>query len=143
VSVRRAGPADIDALIAFHRRFCAEDGHPFDVNRARRGFDPLLADDLHGVVWLTSSGYAVVTWGWSIEAGGAEAVLDEIFVTDRGRGVGSELIRHLLGDCRARGLARVFLETESHNERVRELYQREGFVVDDSIWMSHDFTDLR
>lgn len=142
MGVRRAGLADIDALIALHERFCSEDGHPFDARRARRAFEPLLADDAHGVVWSTPAGYAVVTWGWSIEAGGAEAVLDEIFVTERGRGVGSELIRHLLDDCRARGIARVFLETESHNERVRALYQREGFVVDDSIWMSHDFTDL-
>ncbi len=89
-----------------------------------------------------ASGYAVVTWGWSIEAGGAEAVLDEVFVDDRGEGMGSGLIEHLLADCRARGMARVFLETESHNERVRRLYARHGFVVDDSIWMSHDFIDL-
>jgi len=142
VRVRRAVPADLDALVALHQRFCAVDGHPFDADRARRGFAPLLDDDRHGVVWLTASGYAVVTWGWSIEAGGAEAVLDEVFVDDRGEGVGSGLIEHLLADCLARGIARVFLETESHNERVRRLYARHGFVVDDSIWMSHDFIDL-
>ena len=141
MSPRRAVPADLDSLVAFHERFCAVDGHPFDPERARRGFAPLLADDLHGVVWLASSGYAVVTWGWSIEAGGAEAVLDEVFVDERGEGVGTALVQHLLADCRARGMARVFLETESHNERVRRLYERHGFRVDDSIWMSHDFID--
>ncbi|MET0907998.1 MAG: GNAT family N-acetyltransferase [Ilumatobacteraceae bacterium] len=142
MDVRRAGPADLDALVAQHERFCAVDGHPFDARRARLGFGALLADDQHGVVWLASSGYAVVTWGWSIEAGGAEAVLDEVFVEERGEGVGTALIEHLLADCRARGLARVFLETESHNERVRRLYERHGFVVDDSVWMSHEFVDL-
>jgi GNAT superfamily N-acetyltransferase len=143
VTVRRAVPADLDTLVALHERFCTIDGHPFDADRARRGFAPLLEDDRHGVVWLTDSAYAVVTWGWSIEAGGAEAVLDEVFVDERGHGVGTTLIRHLLADCRDRGVARVFLETESHNGRVRELYGREGFVADDSIWMTHDFTDLR
>ncbi len=142
MSVRRAVPTDLDMLVGLHRRFCAIDGHPFDDDRARRGFAPLLANDRHGVVWLVDSGYAVVTWGWSIEAGGGEAVLDEVFVEQRGHGVGTTLIQHVLSDCRTRGLARVFLETESHNQRVRELYEREGFVADDSIWMTHDFADL-
>ena len=140
--VRRAGLADLETLVARHARFCALDGHPFDDARARRAFVPLLKDDRHGVVWLAAAGYAVVTWGWSIEAGGPEAVLDEVFVDDRGEGVGTELIRHLLTDCRARGMARVFLETELHNDRVRALYERHGFRVDDSVWMSHDFIDL-
>jgi ribosomal protein S18 acetylase RimI-like enzyme len=142
VSPRRAVPADLESLIALHQNFCAVDGHPFDAERARRAFAPLLTDDRHGAVWLAGSGYAVVTWGWSIEAGGAEAILDEVFVEDRRNGTGTALVEHALADCRRRGVARVFLETESHNERVRSLYTRLGFHVDDSIWMSHDFIDL-
>ena len=65
-----------------------------------------------------------------------------MFVEDRGEGVGTALVQHVLADCRNRGVARAFLETESHNERVRSLYARLGFEVDDSIWMSHDFIDL-
>ena len=143
-SIRRAIADDLDALIALHEQFCTVDGHPFDRSRATAAFVPLLADDRHGVVWITAeaSAYAVVTWGWSIEAGGAEGVLDEIYVTDRGGGTGTALIEHLLADARGRGLVRVFLETESANHRVRALYARHGFVVDDSVWMSHPFVDL-
>ena len=106
----------------------------------RAAFAPLLADDTHGVVWVTDrpESYAVLTWGWSIEAGGPEAVLDEIFVSERGGGHGSALIEHLVADAEERGLARIFLETESHNDRARRFYERHGFVVDDSIWMSRD-----
>jgi len=127
-----------------HRQFCDLDRHPFDDERARRAFEPLVADDTHGVVWITDrpEGYAVITWGWSIEAGGFEAVLDEIFVGERGRGNGSALLDHLLADAERRGIARVFLETEVHNDTVRRLYERHGFAVDDSIWMSREFTDL-
>ena len=39
-------------------------------------------------------------------------------------------------------MARVFLETESSNERVHALYARLGFVVDDSVWMSRPFVAL-
>jgi ribosomal protein S18 acetylase RimI-like enzyme len=144
VVIRRADPNDLDQLVELHRAFCEVDDHPFDDRRARAGFAGLLDDDRNGVVWIVDEpgAYAVLTWGWSIEAGGAEAVLDEIFVIDRGAGVGSQLIDHVLADGRRRGLARIFLETEAANTRGRALYERHGFVTDDSIWMSHPFVDL-
>jgi ribosomal protein S18 acetylase RimI-like enzyme len=143
-SIRRAEANDLDRLVELHRRFCEVDHHPFDEGRARAAFAGLLDDDTNGMVWLVDvpGGYAVLTWGWSIEAGGAEAVLDEIFVTDRGAGVGSLLIEHVLAEGRRRGLARIVLETEATNTAVRSLYERHGFVSDDSIWMSHQFVEL-
>jgi GNAT superfamily N-acetyltransferase len=144
VDIRRAGPGDLERLVGLHREFCVVDDHPFDIERATAAFAPLLDDDRHGMVWIVDSppAYAVLTWGWSIEAGGAEAVLDEIFVSARDAGVGSSLIRHVLADGRRRGLARVVLETETANHRVREFYERHGFRVDAAIWMTHEFVDL-
>jgi ribosomal protein S18 acetylase RimI-like enzyme len=144
VTIRRAGPADLDLLVELHRAFCDVDAHPFDPARARAAFAPLLTDDTHGVVWVVDApqAYAVLTWGWSIEAGGAEAVLDEIYVSERDDGLGSALIEHVVADGRRRGLARIFLETEVHNGRVRRFYERHGFTADDSIWMSLEFVDL-
>ncbi len=144
VTIRRAGPDDLDTLVELHREFCELDDHPFHRARARRAFTPLLGNDDHGVVWIIDEpgAYAVLTWGWSIEAGGPEAVLDEIFVTSRGRGIGAQLIEHVLRDARHRNVARVLLETEAPNARVRTLYERHGFRADDSVWLSHEFTDL-
>jgi GNAT superfamily N-acetyltransferase len=144
MEVRRAGRRDLTTLIELHRAFCLADAHPFNEDRARAAFTPLLDDDAHGVVWMIDrpQAYAVLTWGWSIEAGGAEAVLDEIFATERGAGAGSVLLRHVLRDAEQRGLARVFLETEVANGRVRNFYRRHGFTADDSVWMSIDFVDL-
>ena len=144
VDIRRAVPGDLDRLVDLHREFCAVDAHPFDVGRATAALAPLLDDDRHGVVWIVDSppAYAVLTWGWSIEAGGAEAVLDEIFVAERDAGVGSSLIQHVLDDGRRRGLSRILLETETHNQRVREFYERYGFRVDASVWMAHEFVGL-
>jgi hypothetical protein len=36
------------------------------------------------------------------------------------------------------GAARMFLETEAPNRRVRGFYARLGFTVEDSVWMSTD-----
>jgi len=48
----------------------------------------------------------------------------------RGRGVGKAILRHLLGEARARGYARVSLETGRPAEFLpaRRLYESHGFV---------------
>ncbi len=139
--VRRATPDDLDALVVLAAEYCAADGHPFDAETVRAGLRPLLADDRVGVMWVadddgTIGGYAAVTWGWSIEIGGLDVVLDEIYVRTRGRGTGSLLLERLESDCRARGVRRIFLETERPNEAARRLYGRHGYTADTSIWMA-------
>jgi len=129
VTIRRATLADLPALMALMREF--------DPATSERGVVPLLDDDTYGVIWVTDAldAYAVVTWGWSVESGGAEAILDEIYVRRPNFGVGSALIEHLHADCRARGVRRIFLETEAPNEQARRLYTRHGYDAEDSIWM--------
>ena len=135
----RATSSDLPKLLALIREFCAIDQHDFDEQRIRDSLPALLTGDDHGVVWLLGSpvgGYAVITWGYSLESGGREALIDEIYVQVRGQGLGKRAVTAILDDCRARGIKRVFLETETHNDRARRFYARAGFLSDDSIWMS-------
>jgi len=125
--IRRATLEDLDEVMGLV--------HEYDPTTSPDGVVPLLADDTHGVIWLAPGAYAVVTWGWSIEGGGPEALLDEIYVRDRNAGTGGALIEHLVADCRARGMRRIFLETERANEAARRLYERHGFVREDSVWL--------
>jgi GNAT superfamily N-acetyltransferase len=138
VVMRRAEPSDLEALVELAAEYCAADGHTFVEATARRGFEPMLGNDDHGTVWMIddTDGYAVVTWGWSIEIGGFEVVLDELYVRTSGQGKGSVALQVVIDDCRRRGALRIFLETERGNESARRLYARHGFTVDDSIWMS-------
>jgi GNAT superfamily N-acetyltransferase len=143
MEVRRGSPADLEEVLALAEQYCAADRHPWDPAKARAGIAPLLRDDSRGVVWIVDegdgpAGYAVVTWSWSVESGGLDALLDEVFVSSRGKGLGSRLIGHLVDDCRRRGIPRIFLETEAHNDRARRLYSRHGFDAEDSIWMVKD-----
>ena len=145
VTIRRAGPGDLEALLVLGAEYCAADGHDFDVDTVAAGFTGLLDDDAHGIVLVADAGpphhvdgYAVVTWGWSVEIGGLDVVLDELYVRTRGRGVGTALIDAIERACRERGVKRIFLETERPNERARRLYARHGYHVDDSVWMSKE-----
>lgn len=138
--IRRAGGADLAALLPLIREFCEADGHPYAEGRVVRGLAPLLDDDALGQVWLAEEpggalGYAVVTWGWSLESGGREALLDEIFVRRRGDGVGGRLLREVMAGASAAGCSSAFLETEAPNDRARAFYARHGFAREDSVWM--------
>ena len=116
------------------------DRHAHDDERVRGALAPLLESDEYGQVWQISSadgaqGYCVIAWSYSLESGGRECIVDEIFVTDRGRGLGARLLDEALRGARHAGVKVAFLETEAHNERVRSFYQRHGFTSEDSIWM--------
>jgi GNAT superfamily N-acetyltransferase len=144
VRVRRAVPTDMAELVVLIREFYEIDQHPFDASTVDGGLAPLLACDRFGQVWVVDGptgplGYAVVTFGWSVESGGRDSLLDEIYVRDRGSGVGRELLSHAMAEAAKAGASRMFLETEAHNSRVRGFYARLGFVVEDSVWMAAQF----
>lgn len=148
VEVRRATPAHLASLLDMVGDFYAEDGHEYDEGRIRAALDPLLADDAHGQVWVLHRsvddlgsdllGYAVLTWGWSLESGGREGLLDEFFVAGGRRrgGLGGLLIDHVIAEARTAGCRALFLETERSNHRARAFYDRHGLEEQESIWMS-------
>lgn len=143
IEIRRAVPDDVADLLELVAEYCEADQHTFDPETARAGLEPLLADARYGVVWLAHDrsrpeGYAAVTWGWSIEIGGLDVVLDELYVRRRGQGIGNLLLDRLEADCRARDVKRIFLETELPNDAARRLYARNGYEADASIWMSKE-----
>ena len=141
MEIRDGRPDDFDLIVPLIRAFYEIDRHPFDEELVDAGLRPLLAGDAPGFVIVAEDGtdllaYAVVTWGWAIESGGRDALLDEIFVTERGRGIGAEMMHQIIERCRGEGCRRMFLETESHNRAARIFYTRHGFDMDDSVWMS-------
>jgi GNAT superfamily N-acetyltransferase len=126
------------------REFCAVDQHDFDEQVVLAGLVPLLGppfgEGAPGQVWVVEdeaglNGYGVLTWGWSLESGGRDALLDELYVRDRGRGAGAALLEALVAAARAGGASRMFLETEEGNAAARRFYARAGFDVEGSVWM--------
>ncbi len=145
-TIRRAVPSDRDELVALVESFYEVDGHRFDGAKVTGAITPLLVDDRHGQVWLVERdgegpravGYAVVTWGWSLESGGLDSLLDEIYVEPRGSGIGAELLTRVKIEAARHGARVMALETEAPNERARRFYRRHGFVDEDSIWLVAD-----
>jgi putative acetyltransferase len=65
-----------------------------------------------------------------LDAGHGEIKSMYVAETERGRGVGSAMLRHIMAAARARGMTRLSLETGSWDYFVpaRTLYARHGFV---------------
>ena len=140
MEIRTAGPADINGLLSLIEKFYAIDGHDFSLKHLTPPLTTLLADDQRGVVGIATIddaplGYAIVTWGYSLEAGGVEALLDEIYVDERGHGLGQQLMTWAEQVSAHHGATRVTLETEVANDRARAFYRRLGYEIDDSVWL--------
>jgi len=143
IDIRDGRPDDYEAIVPLIRAFYEIDRHPFDETLVEGGLRPLLAGEAPGFVLVAEEegilmAYAVVTWGWAIESGGQDALLDEIYVADRSRGIGAEMMFRIMERCRAAGCRKMFLETEAHNRAARIFYTRHGFDIADSVWMSRE-----
>jgi GNAT superfamily N-acetyltransferase len=145
VTLRLATSEDYQDLIPLIKEFCEIDNHEFDDTRIKKSLVPLLKDAVLGRVIILEvegelKGYAVLTWGWSLESGGRESLLDEIYVRERNQGWGALLLEKVVATARDNGAQIIFLETELANERVRDFYLRHGFNKEDSIWLSQKVT---
>ena len=126
--------ADLPLLERMVRAYYVEDGHRFDAERQPAALAALIDGQPLGRGWLVMLagrpvGYVVLTLGFSIEAGGCEGCVDELFVAPevRGRGVGRRVLELLEDEARRLGVRRLFLEVE-HGNRASALYRRAGFV---------------
>jgi GNAT superfamily N-acetyltransferase len=114
--------------------FYAEGGTPFDHESSREALGPLLEGGPWGQVWLLrdgddQAGYVVLTLGYSLEFGGCDAFVDELYVrpAHRGRGLGRHALSVVEAACRDLGVRALHLEVHRTNPRARALYEAEGF----------------
>ena len=121
----------LDALVA---AFHAEAGISIDDDARRAGLKPMLEGIPHGAAYLIGPsrapiGYLVVTFGWSLEFGGLDGFLDEIYVRPgvRGRGIASEVLQALPSALAGAGLKALHLEVAKDAVRTQALYKRAGF----------------
>jgi ribosomal protein S18 acetylase RimI-like enzyme len=136
VTFRPATHADLDPLLEMMRGLYEHDRQPFDRETARRATLELLGDESLGRLWLmeaagASVGYIVLTYGFSIEFHGRDALVDELFVRSefRGQGLGRRALEFVAAECLARGIHAVHLVVDHANERAQAVYRAFGFAA--------------
>ena len=142
---RIASSADLETLLTFARAFCAHERIAFDEAKARGAFRLLLEDRHLGRVWVVLAdgapvGYSVLTFGFSIEYGGRDATLDEIYIEEsyRHRGLGGQALRLAEDACRELDIRALHLEVERSNTGAQEFYRAHEFIDHDRYFMTKE-----
>ncbi|WP_138084878.1 GNAT family N-acetyltransferase [Phragmitibacter flavus] len=133
ISTRVAVLTDIPALVAMMREFYAESNYALDARWAAEAFSVVLRDSSRGIAWIVSEGeepmgYVVVTFRLSMEFGGSDAFIDDLFVSarHRRRGIARTALETAFADCRRRGVLAIHVETGADSVAAKSLYRSFG-----------------
>ena len=128
---------DVADLLVMMEALYRNDGHSFDAAMAERATRSLLDSPTWGHIWLIqqdgrSIGYVVLTFGFSLEFGGRDALLDELFILEpyRSRGLGRQALQFVFDHCRREGIRALHLEVLLGNDKAAAIYSQFGFEPD-------------
>ena len=134
-TLRAATAADRALLVELMTEFYAESQYTLDKARAEEAFSTLLADERLGRIWLIQSqsetvGYVVLTLGYSMEYGGRDAFVDDLFIRPafRGKGLGKLTLAEVRAASAKIGVRALHLEVGRDNARAQSLYRQAGFI---------------
>ncbi len=133
----------LDELLTLCDALYTEDGgRALDDAFARRAFAALIAQPDYGGVWFICAddarvGYMVVTFSFSIEYGGRDAIVDELYVqpSARGQGLGTQALHFAERYCQEHGVMALHLEVYDGNPALA-LYERVGYTRHDSTFLT-------
>lgn len=133
-----ATPEDAARLLPMIAAFHAEYGIDRTDDQRATALAPLLEGSPLGAAWLfgpskAPTGYVIITFGWSMEFGGMEAFVDELFIRPsvRKRGIASEVLSAIASSLRDVGVTAIHLEVDRAEEATQRLYARAHFKLRD------------
>lgn len=129
-------PEDIERILPLVEAFHSETGIVLSEEERHAAVFPLLEGTPLGVIYLIGPtrapvGYVVITFGWSVEFGGMDAFVDELYIRPavRRRGMGSDVLTALPRALSEAGVKAFHLEVDHDNETAKRLYTRAGFTA--------------
>ena len=130
-------PTDLPRLAALARAYYAEAGMAWREEAQERALAMLCGGNELALGWLavfhgSDVGYIVCCLGFSVEFGGYDAFIDELYVVPgfRRRGLGRRALAHAIAQLEARGVRAVHLQVERTLVEAQKLYRRAGFADD-------------
>ena len=143
IQFRPVVDADMARLVEMESRFYTGEGYPFDPIEARQLLTRLLHEPERGRVWVAAGhdrlvGYLILTFGYSIEFHGVDALVDELYFEPdvRGLGLGKQALALAEAACVELGIRSLHLTVERNNTGAQELYRKFGFKEHDRYLMT-------
>ena len=134
-AISTATREDVPALCELLARlFTQEADFKPDPRKQARGLNLIIGEASRGQLFALRVGNRVVGMvsllrTVSTAEGGEVFWLEDLIVADefRGRGLGSELLRHAIEFARQEGVPRITVLTDLENNSAQKLYKRHGF----------------
>lgn len=140
VVIRRAGAADLEALLPLVRAYREFYGRPADSTREREFMRGHLERGT-SIVFVAQigeglAGFAQVFSSYNTVRLAPALILEDIFVEPRrrGSGIATALLERALGYARETGAAGMFLETAHDNLTAQRVYERNGWTREDRFY---------
>ncbi len=114
--------------------FYALNAYPFEQEVTEQNIEVLAQNPSLGRLYLIQDrdenvGYMALTFGFSFEYRGRDALIDEIYLKPayQGQGIGAKAMEFLEAEAQQIGVHALHLEVETHNEKAKRLYAQQGF----------------
>ncbi len=131
--ITKAARADIPVLVDLMAEFHAESNDSLDREWAAQSFGTLMQSADRGGAWIArrdaqAVGYVVMTTKHSMEFGGPDAFIEDLFVRPgaRRQGVAKALLDALFAEFRRRGVLAIHVEVGHENDAAGGLYEAFG-----------------
>ena len=141
--LRSATSGDLGRLLGYVRELWLHESIPFVEAEVEGSLRELLANPSLGRVFVVevsgaAAGYAVLGFGFSLEYGGRDAFLDELYLepSQRGSGLGNFVLDLVEEKNREAGIRALHLEVDRENAAGRALYAKRGFASHDRILLT-------
>jgi ribosomal protein S18 acetylase RimI-like enzyme len=133
VEIAAVRPDDAAVLVMLARAFHGEEGRTLDA-AGETALVAIAEGEPLARAWLVRDGdrpvgYLVITLGFSVEYGGRDGFIDDLYLAPevRGAGLGRRLLAFALAEAERLGVRTLHLEVEVENERATRLYRAGGF----------------
>ena len=150
VTIRIAGPADLDVLLDMMESFNEYERIPWKRATGEAPLRTLLGDLSLGLIGFAETegkplGYFVVTWNYDLEWNGRDAFLTELYLVPeaRDRRLGRTLLAEAERLAVAHGAHALHLMVRPENERAYALYVKAGYVSPKRVFLTKEFPGAR
>jgi ribosomal protein S18 acetylase RimI-like enzyme len=149
ITIRQATPTDRDVIVENNIALAVEtEQKELDRETVTAGVAAQLVEPAHGLYFLAEQdgrviGQLALTWEWSDWRNGAFWWIQSVYIAKdhRGRGVFSNLYRHVADEARRRdGVAGLRLYVDKDNEAAMDVYRRVGMQSAHYDLLEVDFT---
>ncbi|MEM1254178.1 MAG: GNAT family N-acetyltransferase [Cyanobacteria bacterium P01_H01_bin.21] len=134
-NIRLASTDDIQQLLPLIKDFHTFEDIQISDEQRKQAINDLLSDPSLGGIWLiladtTVAGYIALTFGYSIEFGGKDAFIDELYIRPelQGLGLGKQTLIKIQQEAKAQTIQAMHLEVARQNTKAQKLYAHANFL---------------